>query len=720
MSINKEWLINRDLSWLSFNARVLQEAQDSSVPLMERIRFLGIYSNNRDEFYRVRVATIKRMIPFGKKAKEIIGADPIKLLEKIQEIVHQQQHIFDQLYSDILVELRKEGICIVDETKLDKIQQHFVKEYFDHRVLPFLIPIMLDSAPKFPYLKDRMLYLAVKIVSRKRSKKTRYSLIEIPTDSLPRFIVLPSSNENKYVILLEDIIRYSLKNIFSIFEHDEIDSYTVKLTRDAELDIDTDISKSFMEKISRSVKQRIKGEPVRLVYDGKIPNSLLAYILQKIKLKETEYLMAGGRYHNFKDFISFPRIGRKELYYKNPPQLEHPRLSGQKSMLNAIRQKDILLAYPYNTFNHIIDILREAAIDPNVSSIYITLYRVSNHSNIINVLVNAVRNGKRVVAVVELQARFDEEINIFYANKLQEEGVEVIFGVQGLKVHSKLFLITRKASDKVVQYAHIGTGNFNENTAKTYCDHSLLTADKSITQEVEKLFGFYSNNYKTGNYKHLIVSPFNTRKKFRTLITKEIRNAQEGKSAWMILKMNSFVDNEMIEKLYEASNAGVKIQIIVRGICSLVPGIKGKSENINVISIVDRYLEHSRIYVFCNDDDNKFFLSSGDWMYRNLDHRSEVTVPVYDKDLKAELKHYLSIQLNDNVKARLLNDPEEENKYVETKGKRTRSQEEIFKWLTLKKKIQVKPNREIKIENNIPVTIKKSKRKRKLEPVDSK
>lgn len=686
MGINKEGLINRDLSWLSFNARVLQEAEDRSVPLLERIRFLGIFSNNLDEFFRVRVATIRRMKKFGKKGKQIIGADPSRLLEKIQEVVVLQQEKFDTLYYGIVKELTKEEIFIVDEKKLNKAQQVFVKEYFDRYVSTFVIPIMIDTAPKFPYLKDRMTYLAVRIKIKNQEKKTKYSLIEVPTDVLPRFIVLPSTDDKKYIILLEDIIRFCLKDIFSLFTYDSIDSYSMKMTRDSELDIDTDVSKSLMEKISKSLKQRSKGEPVRLVYDKSIPTKFLDFILRKIKLHDSECLIPGGVYHNFKDFINFPRIGRKELWNPTLVVGEHPRLKGQKSLLAAIRKKDVLLSFPYHTFNHIIDILREAAIDPKVLSIKITLYRVANNSGIVNALINAVRNGKQVTAVVELKARFDEEINIFYSSQLQEEGVEVIFGVPGLKVHSKLFLITQREDNKIVQYAHIGTGNFNEKTAQVYSDHSLLTSDKTITGEVEKLFGFYLNNYKTGTYNHLIASPFNTRKRFSALIANEIKNATEGKEAWIILKMNSFVDKDMIERIYEASNAGVKIKLIIRGICSLVPGIKGKSENIEAISIVDTFLEHSRIYMFCHGGNNKLYLSSGDWMYRNLNYRSEVAVPVNDPDLQEELRRYISFQLRDNCKARLLNSPNGENIYVSSPESSTIcAQNEIYKWLTTKR-----------------------------------
>lgn len=691
MSINKPDFINRDLSWLSFNARVLQEAEDTTVPLLERLRFLGIYSSNRDEFYRVRVATIRRMKKFGKKGKLLIGADPGKLLEKIQEVVVEQQDRFDKIYNSILDDLKSENIFIVNEYGLDKQEQKFVSTFFDERVSPYLIPIMVDSAPKFPYLKDRMIYLAIRIIRHGKDGKTKYALIEVPTDVLPRFIVLPKSGGTTSIILLDDIIRFSLKNIFSIFNYDKIDAYSISITRDSELDIDTDISKSFIEKISKSVKQRTKGEPVRFMFDESIPDKLLTFLLKNIKLKDSD-IIPGGRYHNFRDFMNFPKVGASNLLYEPTPHVDHARLSGVRSYLKAIHKKDIMLSYPYHTFNHIAEILREAAIDPKVDSIKVTLYRLANNSNIVNALVNAVRNGKQVTAVVELQARFDEEVNIYYSNKLQEEGVHVIFGVPGLKVHTKMFLITSRENNKIVQYAHIGTGNFNENTATIYADHALLTSNPFITREVEKLFNFYQNNYKTGSYKHLIVSPFNSRKRFKALLANEIKNAKAGKNAWMILKMNSLSDVELVDSLYEASKAGVKIDLIVRGICALVPQLKNKSENIRVISIVDRFLEHSRIYIFCNDDSNKYYISSGDWMSRNLDYRSEVTVPIFDSDIQKDLNKYIQMQLSDNCKARLVNSGNEENAYFRNRSRKTRAQASLNNWIVSKAMYKVAHN----------------------------
>jgi polyphosphate kinase len=674
-------LINRDISWLSFNARVLQEAEDPEVPLIERLRFLGIFSNNRDEFFRVRVATIRRMTKWGKKAKTLLGGDPDVLLEEIQKIVIEQQEKFEHIYLNLLKELEKENVFFVNEKQLNADEGQFVRDYFRDNVFPYLVPVMIDSAPKFPYLKDKSSYLAIKMGKNEKEKKSKYSLVEIPTDIAGRFLVLPPDEHKKKIILLDDVIRYCLDDIFSILEYDFIDAYMIKITRDAELDIDSDVSKSWMEKISKSVKQRKRGQPVRFAYDEQIPDDLLDFILKKIKLhKNEESLIPGGRYHNFKDFINFPNIGRPGLRYHIPHSLEHPQLAGQISLFKVIREKDVLLSYPYHSFHHINTLLREASIDPKVQSIKITLYRAAHNSGIVNALINAVKNGKDVTAVVELQARFDEEANISLANKLQEEGAKVIFGVPGLKVHSKLFVISRKEGGKVFTYAHIGTGNFNEQTAKSYCDHSLLTSDKRITDEVVKLFNFYQDNFKIGTFKHLVIAPFNMREKFIKLINKEIKNAQEGKPAYIILKMNSLVDIEMIRKLYKASESGVKIKMCVRGICSLVPGLKGISENIEVISIVDKFLEHSRIFIFANGGDEKYFISSGDWMYRNLDHRSEVATPIYHKEIQQQLKQYLSFQFDDNRKARIVN-ASLDNSHVQREGKYVRSQDELFKWL---------------------------------------
>ncbi|MEI6816186.1 MAG: polyphosphate kinase 1 [Bacteroidota bacterium] len=677
-------LINRDISWLAFNGRVLQEADDKNNPLIERMRFLGIFSNNRDEFFRVRVATVLRMSKIGKTAEKLLGDDPEKLMGKIQKMTIKQQESFERIYINLLKEMEAQQLFMIDELHLDDHQGKFVKEYFHDNVLQTLVPIMLDSTLEFPYLKDKSIYLILKLARNK--KKPRYSLVEIPTDRLSRFLVLPSTDEKKYIILLDDVIRYCLDDVFSIFDYDTIESYTIKLTRDAELDIDNDVSKSFVEKIARSVKKRKKGQPVRMIFDEAMPDDMLIYLKNKLKMHKEDSYVPGGRYHNFKDFIDFPKVGRSELRFHSMPPVDHKDLAGQRSLLKVIKQKDVLLCYPYHSFLHTIELLREASIDPKVVSIKITLYRVARNSSIVNALINAVKNGKAVTAVVEVQARFDEEANIYWADKLIEEGVKVIYGVPGLKVHSKLFLITRNERGEMVNYASIGTGNFNENTAKLYSDLSLITADKRITNEVASVFNFYTDNLKKGVYRHLVVSPFQMRRKFLALIENEIKNKKAGKDAYIYLKLNSLVDHDLIVKLYKASQAGVKIKLIIRGICSLVPGVEGLSENIEAISIVGRYLEHGRIFIFCNNNDEKYYISSADWMIRNLDFRSEVAVPVYNKELQMELKKIVETQWKDNVKARIL-DRKQKNVYVKNSTTiSVISQDEIYKEIKHQKK----------------------------------
>ncbi|MBN8702995.1 MAG: polyphosphate kinase 1 [Bacteroidetes bacterium] len=678
MGVKTATLINRDISWLSFNDRVLQEAADTAVPLIERIKFLGIFSNNRDEFFRVRVATIKRMTKAGKKAKEQLGQDPKDLLEKIQKIVIIQQNKSDKIYTQILKDLERNNIYIINEKQLNTEHQNFVKAHFLDNVLPSLFPIMLDSAPDFPYLKDNTIYLLVRLTKFGKDKKSKHSLIEIPTTGANRFLVLPSAKNKKYIILIDDVIRFCLDDIYSIFDYDSIEAHTIKLTRDAELDIDQDVSKSFVEKISKSVKKRKRGQPVRLTYDCEISKDMLTYLTKRLKPLNEENLIPGGRYHNFKDFMNFPDLGRKDLKYTIPHPLSHPFLDIHKSVFKTVREKDILLTFPYQSYQHIIDFLREASIDPKVESIKITLYRAAKNSNIINALINALKNGKQVTIVVELQARFDEENNIYWANKLQEEGATVIFGVPHLKVHSKLFSIVRKENNKKVVYAHVGTGNFNEDSAKIYSDFSLLTADKRITDEVEKLFEFYSDNLKVGTYKHLLVAPFTMRKKFMRMIQTEIDHAREGKEAYISIKLNSLVDAEIISKLYEANAAGVKMKIIVRGVCSLVTQIAGMSDKIECISIVDKYLEHARVFIFCNGGDEKIYISSADWMNRNLDYRSEVAIPIYDKHIQTIIKSLMDIQWKDNTKARTI-DQKQTNVYKSSTQKtKIRAQDDIY------------------------------------------
>lgn len=681
MKRENENYMNREISWLSFNERVLQEAADPTVPLIERLKFLGIYSSNLDEFFRVRVGSLQRMIDAGIKSKTIFGGTPKKIYKEIYDKVVFLGNKFDNVFMELQSELKKEKILIIDETQLNEDQEKFVQNYFEQQVRPRLGPIMLDSITDFPYLKNQVIYLAIRLSHHDKAKDVKFAVIELPADILPRFIVLPKIEDKNFIIMLDDVIRFGLKEIFAIFEYDTFEAYTIKLTRDAEIDIEDDVTKSFFEKISKSVKRRKLGQPVRFVYDREMPKDLLEFILHRSNMKNFENRIPGGRYHNAKDFMSFPNIGSQQLENKKVPALHHNAFQKHQSMFKAIREKDILLHFPYHSFHHIIDLLREAAIDPQVKSIKMTLYRVATNSNVMNALINASRNGKAVTAVIELLARFDEETNIYWTRKLEEEGVRIIDGVPGLKVHAKLLLISREEDGKLVYYANIGTGNFNETTARIYADHALLTADRRITREVNNLFRFLKNNYKTFAYRHLLVSPFYMRHRIDKLIRREIENARAGKEAYMLIKLNSLVDRAVINRLYEASQAGVKIKMIIRGICSLLPGIAGLSENIEVISILDKYLEHSRIFIFGNGGDEKYYISSADWMIRNLDNRVEVALPIYDKRIQQELKDYLEIQFKDGAKARLINE-NQDNPYRRISFDRTyRAQEDIYEFL---------------------------------------
>jgi polyphosphate kinase len=673
-------IINRELSWLSFNERVLQEAQDKNVPLIEKIRFLGIFSNNMDEFFKVRVATIKRMIDMQIGSKTVEGEKPKQLMNMIQNKVIRLQHKFEYTYHHILGELEKKDIFIINEKELNQKQALFVQKYFKDKVMSFLSPIMLHNVNKFPDLKDKSIYLATKLTSTEPAIETEYALIEVPTDILPRFITLPSENHRKFIILLEDIIRYSLKNLFEILHFDTFNAWIIKLTRDAELDMDNDVSKSFLERISQGVSGRKTGQPVRFVFDNCIARDLMEIIIKKLNLEEDNNLIPGGRYHNFKDFMNFPQIGRKQMAYKKDLPLGHKLIENQKSIFAVMAEKDFMLHVPYHDFNIFVSMLQEASIDPRVKEISLTVYRVARNSKVMNALMTAARNRKTVNVIIELQARFDEEANIYWSRKLEESGVNVYFGIPGLKVHCKLVYIARKENNKTVAYSCVSTGNWHEGTAQVYSDLILFTTDKQITGEVNKVFDFFANTYKNYTYRHLIASPLYMRKKMYALIDNEIKNAKAGKEAYIILKVNSLVDKEIIYKLYQANNAGVKITLIIRGICSLIPGIPGMSENIKAISIVDKYLEHSRIIIFCNGGDELYYISSADWMTRNLDRRIEITCPIYDKDIQQELKNMIKIQLKDNVKARIINE-KQDNPYLKSNSKRTlRSQVALYKY----------------------------------------
>ncbi|MBA2422280.1 MAG: polyphosphate kinase 1 [Chitinophagales bacterium] len=676
--------INREISWLSFNERVLQEAQDTTVPLLERLRFLGIFSSNLDEFFRVRVATLKRMASMGKRAKKTIGESPKKILAQIFERVITLQNKFNFIYQQLVQELEQENIFILNESDLTPSQGAFVRNYFHHEVRAVLVPIMVDAIEEFPYLRDHSIYLAVLLSDSTGSQKPKYSLIEIPTDNVSRFLVLPKEGEKNFVMLLDDVIRYCLDDVFYIFPHDTFKASMVKLTRDAELDLLEDFNQSVMEKIEKGIKQRKKGKPVRLIYDAAIDSGMLDYFLKRMHMKKgDDNLVAGARYHNFKDFMNFPSLGNTHLLYPRQERLLHPDLKQNQSILQVIKTKDVLLHFPYHSFDAFIDFLRESAIDPKVTEIKITLYRLAKNSKVANALINAVRNGKKVLVVMELQARFDEEHNIFWSDRMRDEGAQVIFGIQGLKVHSKVCLITRREKGEIFQYANISTGNYNEATSKIYADHSLFTADKQITEELQLMFEFFLNTYKVPDYKHLMMSPTHMRKRLEKLIAREIELAGKGKTAGIDIKLNNVADQDMLQKIAEAAKAGVKVRMIIRGTCTLGTISDEVSENIEIISIVDRFLEHSRLLIFKNDGDNLIYLTSADWMIRNLNSRVEMAFPIFDKGIQKELREYFDIQFRDNVKARIMDD-EQQNNYKKNQNPPLRSQEQIYTYLNEK------------------------------------
>ncbi|MDG2208411.1 MAG: polyphosphate kinase 1 [Flavobacteriales bacterium] len=657
MSIKRkgpDWFINRELSWLAFNHRVLQEASHPATPLIERLRFLGIFSNNLDEFFRVRVANLQRAAMVGNKTTTTLGFDVKETLVRVSQKVVELQEEYNRVFNQAIFDLEKENIHIVDESQFTPLQKEFSSNYFKRKIRTHLVPIMMGPKVSFPDLRDGSLYLAVGLKVRTKARSSvRYAIIEIPRH-LPRFVVIPSDESGQFVTFIDDIIRQELYRIFSLFQPEHIFAHAIKVSRDAEIDMDDDLSHSLMEKMSRGVRRRREGDFVRFLYDRTMPLEMLKMIKKNLSLAESENVISGSRYHNKKDLMGFPTLGRVDLTYQRKEPLSHPMLNRKSSLLDQIVKRDVLLQYPYHQFGHVVDIMRESAIDPSVESIKINLYRVAYNSQIINALVNASRNGKSVHVVIELAARFDEQHNIKVSSLLQEAGAVVEFGVPGLKVHSKLFLITRIRNRKKEMVAHIGTGNFHEETATVFCDFAILTSNPGITSEVEKLFRFFSHNYERPMFRHLVVSPYSTRRKFSQLIQREVDFAKEGKPARMILKLNNLVDADMIEKLYVASQAGVRIDLIIRGICSLIPGVKGMSENIRVRSVIGRYLEHARVLVFGNDGSPDYYLSSADWMTRNLDRRVEVSVPVLDPLLQSDIATYLDLQLRDNVKARRL------------------------------------------------------------------
>jgi polyphosphate kinase len=679
MEVKDNTLINREISWLYFNERVLQETMDKTNPLLERIKFLGIFSNNRDEFFRVRVATLKRMIKVQKQA-DVPDMKYKLVLNQILKIVTRQEKIFTRAYEDLVKELAKNKIFFIDEKKLTAEQGEFVYKFYTEKVRPNLFPLMLENVKSLESIQDASIFLAVHLKNTKDKSPGDYALIQMPTETIGRFLILPSKGKKHYVILLDDVIRYCLGDIFSVFGFNAFEAYTMKFTRDSELDIDNDVSRSFLDLMMESVKKRRRGETVRFVYDASMPDELLQKLLKKFNISKHDTVRGGGRYHNFKDFMDFPRFDLPELYYPSAPPLPHPDLKPNISFFETIRAKDVMLHFPYQSFKYTIDMLREASIDPGVRSVKMTFYRTAKDSAAMNALINAARNGKYVTVFMEIQARFDEEANIFWTKRLQDEGVKIIQTIPGFKVHCKLILIRRRENEINRFYANVSTGNYNEATANVFSDFSLLTSNSQICEDVYNIFEMLESKFMIPAFKVLEVSPFRLRDFFTEMLEREMINARSGKPAWVVLKMNSLVDKRLAIKLYEASKAGVHVDLLVRGMCVIKPGVPGLSENIKAFSIVDKFLEHSRIYICCNNGQPDYFISSSDWMPRNLDHRIEVVCPVYDREIQRDLWEIVQIQMRDNTKARLLS-PDNLNQYKKDHGAEShRAQFEIYEY----------------------------------------
>ena len=680
MSTDKQYE-EKELSWLSFNERVLQEAMDKTVPLIERVRFLGIFSSNQDEFFKVRVSDVKRRILIN----EVHGGDDEAkvLLRAIQQKVMALGEAFDNTYKELLIALARHNIFLVNESQLSESIQQWLRIFFREKVLRHIIPILLNKEVNpVKFLKDEHTYLAIEM--KKNGQVIQYALVEVPTDDLPRFFQLPpeGTRRKKQIIILDNVIRFCLDEIFKgFFDYDEIAAYAVKLTRDAEYDLSDQLDLSLVDKMSDGLKQRLTAMPVRFVYEREMPAAMISFLKLKLQISSYDAIMPGGRYHNFKDFIGFPNVGRDYLENPKLPALDCRDFDGFVNAFDAITKQDILLYYPYHKFHHFTELVRQAAFDPAVSAIHINIYRVAKKSRIIHSLIDAANNGKKVTVVVELRARFDEAANIDWANILTDAGVKVVFGVPSLKIHSKLCLITRHENGEAVRYAHIGTGNFNEKTAKIYTDFSLLTRHPDITAEVESVFEYIEYPYRRYKFNHLLVSPINSRRQLYRLIDNELANAKAGQPSGITLKINNLVDRDLINRLYAAGQAGVPIQMIIRGMCALRPGVPGLSDNIRVISIIDRFLEHPRVMVFHNKGNPQLYISSADWMSRNIDGRIEVGTPIYDERLKQRILDILELQLSDTCKARVI-DADQKNEYVKRGNRRkVRSQVAIYDYL---------------------------------------
>lgn len=678
----------RDISWLSFNARVLQEANDPTVSLQDRIRFMGIFSNNLDEFFRVRVATLKRMVEWSrmrKKASFDRIESPQSVLDEIQRIVLRQQNEFNRIWDNVYKELRKAGVYLVDDKKLTAEQRQFVRSYFDEVVRPYIIPLMIESIPQFPYLRDKSLYLGVVMRDKRDAYQEKFSLIEIPARSVGRFVLIPSKPGTHVIMLLEDLIRFNLPELFTHTKYNQFEASVFKITKDAEIDMDQEVGLNLVEKLQKGLKSRRKGKPVRFIYERTMNPRLLQFLIDKLQLSRKSNIIPGGHIHHFRHFMDFPRVLPNPT--PRPASFRHPVLKKSRLVSEIILQRDVMLHFPYHSFDPVIDLLREAAMDDDVLSIQITAYRLASNSKVINALVNASRNGKKVVVCLELKARFDEEANLEWKSTLEEEGVQVLVGLPNKKVHAKICCIRKRVGKKIVSYGFISTGNLNEKTAHVYADHCLLTASIPLMQEVEKVFE-YLTDWRKGlgpirSMRHLLVAPTNMRRRILDHIQAEIRMARKGKPAEIIVKLNSLSDLTLVDALYKAAKAGVNVHLIIRGIfCQRIKSTDVEAR-VQPISIVDQYLEHARVMIFARGGDPLVYISSADWMVRNLEHRIEVAAPVYDPRIKQELIDIIRIQLADNQKARIL-EPDLSNRYASHGRKKIRSQEQTYVFLRSK------------------------------------
>ena len=674
----------KELSWLAFNERVLQEAADRNNPAVERIRFLGIYSNNLDEFFRVRVADVKRQILIAHNAGNDEEAEHQRLLlVQIQRKVVELSKKFDTIHKEVVKALARYNIYILPKNQLDEYQRDWVRNYFINKVLRHIAPILIDKKTDLlSRLNGTAVYLYVAL--RREGKNPRFAAVQVPTGEISRFHLIPpqKSRKNKHIIMLDDMIQLCMEDIFRGFvKFDTLESYSFKMTRDSEYSINDEIDESYVEKMSESMKQRLIAEPVRVIHDQDMPADMVEDLQKRLKVTKLDTLHSAGHYRNFKDFIGFPNVGREYLENSKLPAIDTKDFSGFNTVFDAITTHDILLYYPYHRFLHFTEFVRQAAFDPSVKSIRLNIYRVASHSRIVSSLIDAVDNGKKVTVVVELRARFDEEANIEWSKRMTDAGIRVVLGIPSLKIHSKLCIVSREERGKLMHYAHFGTGNFNEKTAKIYTDYSLFTKNQEMAEEANSVFELISYPYRRFKFQHLQISPLNARTKIQSLIRQEIQFLKEGHDAQILFKINNLVDKELIDDLYRASQAGIKIRGIVRGMCGLRPGIKGLSENIELISIVDRFLEHPRVMIFNGGGNRKVYISSADWMTRNMDNRIEVGAPIYDETLQQRIVDVIEIQFKDTLKARQI-DKDQLNQYVKRGNrKKLRSQEEIYTYL---------------------------------------